>query len=136
MKIPGTSRLQVVKRCLDGAPPAADKAPAGFAVKRRPAFTSLILAIYGSFLSAMFFSCACCHIDPRALPFTFSAVVCAIYAATTIRRDNLSHAIVTGVVLVITMVIFLKNVADVMWFGHHAVWPLELPWLGRAEVPR
>ena len=94
------------------------------AVRRtRPASTSLICALIGLMLAGLF-PCTGGYLDVLALSVTFPTAVCGWYAATTVHRDSLSHAILTLVICVLATIIFLKNLADVLWFGHHAVWPV------------
>ena len=91
--------------------------------RSRLASTSPICSGIGIILAG-FFPCACGHLDALALPVTFPAAAFGWYAATTIHRGNLSHAIITLVISVLATIIFLKNLADVLWLGHNAIWPV------------
>ena len=92
-------------------------------LRTRPASTSLICAVIGLMLAG-FFTCGCGHLDVLALPVTLPTAMCGWCAATTVRRGNLSHAILTIVICVLTTIVLLKNLADVLWFGHNAVWSM------------
>lgn len=60
----------------------------------------------------------CGHLGPEALIVTLPALALACYGWLSNRnRDSIWRAFVIFVV-VLSLVVFLKNAGDVLWFGH------------------
>ena len=91
--------------------------------ERPPAGLSVLFAAAGSIGTLMFLTCMCGHIDWWGTAITLPAAACGWYALTTIRRQKMSHAILTILVAAIATLVLLKNVTDGLWYGHDAIWP-------------
>jgi hypothetical protein len=82
-----------------------------------PSGTAVVL-IFGSTLTM----CPCQYFDWISLPFTFSALGFACYGRICNRHADLTTRILLLLLLVLTALLLLKNVGDVLWFGHDAIW--------------
>ena len=79
---------------------------------------------FASLGSSVWFSCMCGHISPIALVFTVPAAVVSWLTLSTVRSRGTLFAIMTVLVAVFTTLVLVKNLADTLWYGHEAIWPV------------
>jgi hypothetical protein len=80
-------------------------------------FLALAMAMFGG----LFFTCMCGHIAAPALLLTGPAAVLAWFVIVVDRRTEGVRRGVEGAVVIMVSVILVKNLADVLWFGHDPV---------------
>jgi len=79
------------------------------------AFVAILLA----FLAPR---CACGYYGLISLPFTVLAAGLACYGWIGNKRKNLIWRAVLMLVVILTSITLFRNIADVLWFGHDAIW--------------
>lgn len=79
-----------------------------------PALTSIGLAV----LVAPMFACACGHLDELAFSVTLPACALACFGWVSNKNRNLLGRLFLMGAVVLSVMVFLKNAGDVLWFGH------------------
>ena len=71
-----------------------------------------------SVVTLLVFPCICGHLHTEALPTSGLGVVLAWYPFIRYERARILDRCVAVFFVLFTSLVFLKNVADVLWFGH------------------
>jgi hypothetical protein len=71
-----------------------------------------------AFLTIFLFPCVCGHLDFYALPTSIIGVAIAFYGFSRFRHIFILYR---ALAVLIPTFVFLKNVADILWFGHDAI---------------
>lgn len=89
-------------------------------LKGGPLFAaSLIL----TFLGLPFVGCMCGHLGYEALPVTAGAALLAWYPFVRFERHTLDQRSFAVFTTCYGTFVLLRNVADILWFGHNPVFP-------------
>jgi hypothetical protein len=73
------------------------------------------------FLNVTFTTCACGHADWLSFPVNAFAFTVGWFLALKGRDSRLPSRFFAAAVCVLATVLFLKNVADILWLGHDAL---------------
>lgn len=88
---------------------------------RRTGAWSFILGFLLSVFTLMLFSCICGHLGMDALPTSTSGVMLAWFPFIRYSRTRIVEQCLAVFFVLIPTLIFLKNVADILWCGHNAL---------------
>jgi hypothetical protein len=75
----------------------------------------------GCVLLASLFSCMCGHLPLEATFLTVPAVILAAFGRVSSSGCKSSVSIIATVVVGLTSLVLMKNISDVLWFGHDAI---------------
>lgn len=70
----------------------------------------------------VFLPCGCGYLDAWALLATVPCVLLACYTFCGIDRTMGLWRDVAGALVIFAFLMLLKNIGDILWFGHDAVW--------------
>jgi hypothetical protein len=84
------------------------------------------------FVFCGFLPCICGYLDRWALLVTVPGTVFAWFSVVLADKRRTLFLLGAVVVAIALSLILLKNVGDVLWYGHDALWPREIP---RAPTP-
>jgi hypothetical protein len=116
-------RMRDESQTYDGVsqpPPTLEYAPADVHgkpfIRWWPLVTAVLLVVGSSCTT-----CACGCFDWTSFPFTLSAFGLACYGRVCNRNTELAGRVLLIFVVLLTALLFVKNVADILWLGHHAI---------------
>ena len=79
-----------------------------------PSAAGLVMTLAG----ATVFPCACGHLNVWAFMMTGPAVILAWLGFLRRRSPSWPWRVVSMAAVIMASLVFMKNVADVLWFGH------------------
>lgn len=83
--------------------------------------TAPIVALLLAMFAAVALPCMCGHLGSEALFATLPACALAVYAWVSNANGNAVWRVLLIIVVVVVAIVFLKNLTDVLWFGHEAL---------------
>ena len=99
--------------------PMSNLGPVQVPVGKRALLFASGFSLFVSLIIAPSFMCICGYLSAVALPITVFATVLAWVPAAQSIRHSLRPRLVILAIAVIATVVLVKNVADVLWLGHH-----------------